>query len=321
MTAPAPSPFSPTLANFQTTWDSTSLGWLKNCPAYYHYQMILKWQPLRKGLHLAFGGFYASGVEHFFKERAKGLSHDEAVISMVKFVLSIAGERDADGIWHPWNPDPDHPDAKIKNRYTLIRTLVWNVEDRKGSAYETIIKANGKPAIEESFNFFAFSVGDEAISLSGHLDAVVKHKGTGDTYILDDKTTKSALNMQYFKRYAPDNQVSLYSIAGKIVLNLPIKGVLIRAAQILVEGSRFATQEIPRNHLVLEEWLDDTKYWVGQAQSFARDNRWPRNDKSCNDFGGCAFHAVCNRPASHRPAWLREDFVKREWNPLEARGE
>ena len=283
--------------------------------------MILKWQPKRKGLHLTFGSLYASGVEAYAKYRALGMTHDEATLNMIRTVLEMAGERDADGTWHPWNPEPDHPDAKLKNRYTLIRTLVWNVEDCKGSAYETIIKANGKPAVEESFNFYAFDVGDSAIALSGHFDKVVRHTGTGDIYISDDKTTKSQLNAQYFRRYAPDNQVSLYSIAGKIVLNLPVKGVLIRAAQILVEGSRFATQEIPRNPAVLEEWLDDTKYWVGQAQSFARDNRWPRNDKSCNDFGGCAFQQVCNRPASHRPAWLREDFVKRPWNPLEARGE
>ena len=312
-------PFSTKLPDFQVVWDSTSLGWLKTCPTLYRYQMLEQWTRKSKGIHLMFGQLYASGMETYAKEVANGLSHDAATVAMVRHVLALAGER-VDGVWIPWDPG-DHPDAKIKNRYTLVRSLVWNVEDNLGSPYRAVIKSNGRPAVEESFNFYAFDVDEEAIHLAGHLDGIVEHTHTGERFVRDDKTTKAALNRAYFNRYTPDNQMSLYTAAGKVILNAPVAGVLVRAAQILVEGTRFAIHLVPRSPQVMDEWLDDTKFWIGQAQSFAKADYWPHNDKSCGSYGGCPFQEVCARSPAHREAWLREDFTRHEWNPLQARSE
>lgn len=317
----APSPFSEAIPLFQTVWDSTSLGWLKTCPRYYQYQMMEQWSPRSKGIHLMFGQLYASGVEHYARKRAEGASHEQATLAMVRFTLESAGERDEDGKWTPWNPPADHKDANIKNRYTLLRSLVWNVEDRLGSPYTTVILSNGKPAVELSFNFHAFNIEGENIFLSGHLDQLVEEQGTGRRFVLDDKTTKGALNAQYFQGYSPNNQMSLYTLAGKIILSAPVAGVLVRAAQIGVGFTRFATVPVPRSSGVLAEWLEDTKFWIAQAYRFAQAKYWPTNDTACNKFGGCPFVKVCSINPSHRQAWLEQDFIKHEWNPLQARGE
>ena len=316
-----PSPFSSTIPNFQTTWDSTSLGWLKDCPRLYQYQMIEGWAPQGSNIHLTFGSLYAGGVEHYARFRAEGLSHGDATTSMIRWVLETAGSRDEDGTWTPWDPPPTHRDANIKNRYTLIRSLVWNVEARIGSPYRTVIKANGQPAVEESFNFYAFDVGGEPIHFAGHLDEVVEDTFNGDLFVADDKTTKGALGAGYFKNYSPNNQVSLYAVAGKIVLSRPIRGVLIRAAQIGVTFTRFEQRPIPRPPAVLDEWFHETKYWITQAKKFAEEGYWPMNDKSCGNFGGCPFIEVCSRSPHHRKAWLEDSFVHHEWNPLIPRGE
>lgn len=302
----SPSPFSPNIPNFQVAWDSTSLGWLKTCPRYYYYQMVLRWQPRTKGIHLAFGGLYASGVERYAHAIAMGSTHDEATLAMVKWVMIASADFVSD--------DP------IKNRVTLVRSLIWNVEDRLGSPFRTIILTNGRPAVELSFSFEAFTLEGEPIYLSGHIDEAVEDT-SGHYWVKDDKTTKSALNAQYFRRYSPDNQMSLYSIAGRIVLERPVSGVLVRAAQIGVNFTRFATQQIPRTPAVLTEWLEEAKWWVGQARSMAIANHWPMNDKACTDYGGCPFQGVCSVSPSHRDAWLREGFEQREWNPLQARGD
>lgn len=311
----ATSPFSPNLPTWQTTWDSTSLGWFKTCPTYYKYQMLDGYQPVGRSIHLDFGGWYAASLERYSHARAAGDSHDAAIVAMIRYALNISGTRAPDGTWTPWDSfDP------IKNRYTLVRSLVWNVEDRLTSSFSTVILSNGKPAVELSFNFPAFGVEGELISLAGHLDHVMT-SADGSTWIVDDKTTKSALSAQYFRQYTPNNQMSLYSWAGRVIFALPISGVLIRAAQIGVNFTRFATGQAPRPQAVLDEWMEDTKGWITLAKRYAEVGHWPMNDKACNDYGGCPFQRVCAVSPSHRKAWLDQDFTKRHWNPLDVRGD
>lgn len=318
-----PSPWSLTLPHFQVVWDSTSLGWLKECPRLYYYQMIENWTPRSKGIHLMFGQLYALGTETYAKLKANGADHHTATREMVRAVLLAAGSRDEAGTWHAWEPPPDHRDANIKNRYTLIRSLVWNVEDRIGSPFQVMRLANGKAAVELSFEFPAFEVKGETISLAGHMDSIVEDVSADNRprFVSDDKTTKSVLNAQYFQQFTPHNQMSLYSVAGKVILNRPVSGVLVRAAQILVEGTRFVTQQVTRPPQVLDEWMRETEHWIGQARSFAEVQYWPHNDRACGNYGGCPFQRVCARVPAHRQAWLREDFTKSIWNPAASRGE
>jgi hypothetical protein len=276
---------------------------------------------------------------------ADGMDHDSAVLKVVKWVLAAS--------WGTY-PLPDCPlcggtgrvfacvgldeappteatqcqcvtqrgwesGNEIKNRYTLVRTLIWNLDERKDSAWKTVILSSGKPAVELSFNFHVFDIDGESISLSGHMDELVEN--TRQVWVKDDKTTKSALTANYFNGYTPDNQMTLYTIAGKVIYGADVSGVLVRAAQIGVGFSRFATQQVSRPKAVLEEWIGDTKYWITQARNFALNNHWPMNDTACNKFMGCPFRKVCGVSPSHRKAWLEQDFVKREWNPLQARGD
>lgn len=310
-----PSPFSKTLPSFQIAWDSTSLGWLKTCPQLYAYQQE-GWTTRSKNLHLIFGSAYASGVERYAHQRVTGASHDEACVYVIRWLLTELGERDETGDWHPWEPDPTVSDANVKNRYTLVRSLIWNFEDRLGTPFTTLILSNGKPAVELTFNFDFAEIGGERVSLSGHLDEVVEHDG--GLYIKDDKTTKSALDANYRSHYSPNNQMSLYTIAGKVVLDLPIRGVLIRAAQIGVNFTRFSTFQVPRPQPVLDEWMRDTIQWITQARQYAEEGHWPKNDTACHL---CAFKSVCSVSPSHRKSWLENDFILRKpWNPLESRG-
>lgn len=314
-----PSPFSRALPRFQNSWDSTSLGWFKRCPRYYQYSMLEGWSARNKSIHLTFGGLYASGVERYAHARASGSSHSAAQLIMTRWVLENSGDRDAEtGEWIAWSPG-DHPDANIKNRYTLLRSLIWNTEDRQDSPYKTVILANGRPAVELSFNFKVFDVAGEAISLSGHMDEVCE--ANGEAYIKDDKTTKAPLDAYFARSWTPNNQMTLYTLAGKVILGRPVKGVLVRAAQIGVNFTRFRTMQVPRPQSVLDEWLDHTRRWVALAHTYATDDHWPMNDTACTMYGGCVFQKVCSVSPTHRRAWLEEDFERRHWNPLQSRGD
>lgn len=314
MTAPR-SPFSANIPHFQLAWDSTSLGWLKTCPQLYQFNMLEGWNTRTRGVHLHFGGLYATGVEHYAKQRAAGLGHDEAVLSSVRTVLLESGTRDSTGAWTPWPSDPLVPE---KNLYTLIRTLVWNLEDRLTSPFTTYIRPNGEAAVELTFNFSAFEIGGEEVSLSGHLDEVVVSDDR--RWVKDDKTTKSALDASYRQHFSPHNQMSLYSIAGKVVLDEPVAGVLVRAAQVGVTFSRFSTFQVPRSQAVLDEWMRDTETYITLAREYALRGHWPKNDSACFL---CAFKKVCSVSPAHRKSWLESDFIQtppaHRWNPLKAR--
>jgi ATP-dependent exoDNAse (exonuclease V) beta subunit len=71
----------------------------------------------------------------------------------------------------------------------------------------------------------------------GHLDRLVRYGG--DYYVQDQKTTGSSIGPWYFKRYNPDNQMSLYTAAGAVVFNTPVKGVMVDAAQVAMGFTRF----------------------------------------------------------------------------------
>jgi hypothetical protein len=118
--------------------------------------------------------------------------------------------------------------------------------------------------------------------------------------------------------------MTLYSFAGKVMLNSPIKGVIIDAAQVLLEKpNAFQRGFAYRTADQLDEWLDDLRYWLHQAESFAKANYWPQNDTSCQKFGGCMFREVCSRSPQVREQYLKASFdqlkPEERWNPLRAR--
>ena len=134
----------------------------------------------------------------------------------------------------------------------------------------------------------------------------------GATYIKDIKTTKSGLGTRYFDRYSPDNQFSLYVLAGQICFDVEVKGIIADAIQVGTNFSRFERALVPRSKEVLEEWLVDARWWLRAMERCAQDDYWPQNDKSCGLYGGCEFREVCSmRPAS-RETWLERNYVRLE---------
>lgn len=356
--APHPSHASPTTPGFFRFWDSTMLGTLKECPKRFEYQHILGYQPKGLSIHLEFGRLFHAGLERFYHAMAEGRTHDEACLRMVRWSLENSGAhkhltidtRDgdevvqsfcqncgrvndrlglrelaqdngecpsSDGEWHPWTPDPLDPYATTKNRVTLIRSLVWYVEDHRNSPFRTVTLANGKPAVELSFRFHAFDVEGEPITLCGHMDRLTSLPD-GRVWVHDHKTTKGALDASYFRQFTPHNQFTLYTIAGRVALAEPCVGVLVGGVQVGVTFTRSALHQVPRPKDVLEEWLEDAKYWITQARNFAITGHYPQNDKSCFL---CPFKSVCAVSPSHRLAWLKADFQSWSWNPLEIRGD
>lgn len=300
------------LANgMQWAWDATSLQAAMTCPMKYKLSILDSWEPARKSHHLVFGGHYAKALERFHKYRAEGLSMDEATEDCVRDCLVDSWEfhtnDDGSVIGRPW----DSMDT-AKNRETLIRSIVWYLENFKSETLETIRLENGQAAVELSFTV---ELNDKYV-YCGHMDRVVTNGP--ELYVLDQKTTGNTITPKFFDGFTPDVQMTGYTFAGSAVFHKPIRGVIVDGAQIAVGFTRFERGFINRTDGDIAEWLQDLFELINRFEGYAESGNYPKNRMSCGNYGGCEFRRVCSRDKSIRESFLRGDFVKREsaWNPL-----
>ena len=299
------SPFLPgTFSQF--AWDSTSLGYLKECPRKYFLTMIEGWRSKDESVHLTFGIHFHKALETFDLLLSQGVEREAAIDNVFVYLLEVTKD---------WNPDHNK-----KNRETLLRSVIWYLEEYKDDPAKTIILSNGKPAVELSFRFDSgvpLPDGSGNYLLSGHMDRLVQFGN--DLFVMDRKTTGSTIGGYFFDQFSPDNQMSLYTLAGRVVYDMPISGVIIDAAQIAVGFTAFGRGITMRSADQIDEWLEDFGTWMRVGELYSQSSRWPMNEKSCNNYGGCVFKGICNKSPSVHTAFLKTDFEQIFWNPLETR--
>lgn len=318
----------------QFAWDGTSLELAQTCLRKYYYTMIRGIKPRRESVHLLFGGLYATALEHFYKYRALGQSTDEALREVIREALigswnyedcsqcggdgQLGDDLDCgacDGLGHQ-SLGPKHFDDTKKTRVNLIRTIVWYIEqfgDETEDGIKTYHLQNGKPAVELSFTLEL----DDELLYCGHLDRVVDFGG--HLYVMDQKTTGGTVGTYYFDQFSPNNQMSGYSWAGQAILGSPVRGVIIDAAQIAINFTRFERGITTRSKDQLEEWYDSALWTIKLARQATALNQWPMNLSACGNYGGCPFRQLCSRSPAVRENYIKSDYNEHNWDPLKAR--
>src|SRR5258705_1564099 len=137
------SPFLPG-TNIQFAWDSTCLGYLKQCPRLYQYTIIDGWSPKEDSVHLRFGSEYHQAIQEYDIERANDVAHEDAIRVAVRNLLIRTGD---------WLVDETTKAGNYKNRYTLLQLCVDYFDFFANDPASTFILENGKPAVELSFKF------------------------------------------------------------------------------------------------------------------------------------------------------------------------
>jgi len=303
------SPFFPG-TQIQYAFDSTSLGWYKECPRKYEYSMLRGYTTKTEQVNLLFGIWFHSALERYYKLRAQALPHEESLEEVTYLALCETWySRPAKAYDGPWQSD-----HATKTRDTLIRSIIWYLDEWGPSdPCKTVILENGKPAVELSFSF---DIGNNLL-LSGHLDRLVSF--AGDYFVLDHKTSSSTITGYYFDQYKPDNQMSLYTLATQVIYNTPVKGVMIDATQVAVGFSKTTRGFTYRTPAELEEWLEDTRDTIADIHRDAERGYFRMNDRSCHKYGGCPFRKVCGSDPSVREMLLKSEYTIKHWNPLESR--
>lgn len=358
------SSFSLQLPTLQLAWDSTSLGEFKACQRRYQYTIILGYTPNAENVHFKFGIDFHSSMELYDHLMADGIGHKKAQIEAVKLALDNTWDKELDRPWQSTNPYKnrytlirsivDYTDfyendpietfilangqaaVELSFRFELGKTTTITQVDCPnclGSGdiavvehtlfgEEIIVKdcpnCSGKGSVGEHF------------LVCGHFDKLGNLKSLNNKlWIVDKKTTKLTLNRAYFAKYSPNNQISCYSGAGKVVFGIEIAGVIIDGIQILKESTNFRRGIIERTPSTISEWMNDLDYYLSLAEVSAERNYWPMNDLACGevwedpDSGqlhyGCPFRPVCGAAPEIRQKLLDLNYKKRIWDPLKTR--
>lgn len=315
---PARASFSRINPALQLAVDSTSLSAFKKCPQYYKLSILDSWTLAGDGSpHLIFGTLFHYGTEIYDRARAVGIDHESAILEALEHVIKSSFNPKTQTFW-----PSDEPTKTLK---TLLRTLVWYFDHFETDHLQTLVLKNGQPAVELSFTInlndldetgtFVASTGEPFI-LCGHIDKAVNFMGR--VALTDKKTTKTALSESWFANFNPDNQVSCYSVAGRVILHKDVSGLIIDGIQVQALGSRFARRFIPRTPGQLEEWLKDIKITLREMDDCATKGYWKRNDTACSMYGGCTFRPICGADPSVRDQLLSAFYTKREtpWDPI-----
>lgn len=301
--------FSKSERTMQVAWDSTSISALKECPRKYQLSIMLGYTPAVEAVDLAFGQVYHSAIELYHRERARGESYWEAQKTAIHHALL-----------QTWDYKTGRPVEWVhptKSRFTLIRTLVWYFDQFEHDPIQTLILANGQPAVEVSFTLkldYTCGLTGEPYMLCGRFDRMGVY---GDEVVICDyKTTRQTLGDEYFSQWTPNNQMSAYIFAGQVIYPSTIQKVIIDGARVLVTGSEFRRGIVVRTQNQIAEWYADLGFWLHQAEYFAKTNYWPMNDKSCYR---CQFKSICASDPAVREEWLQAKYQRRIWDPMKRR--
>lgn len=290
----------------QWAWDATSINAAQTCPRKYYYSMIHGIQSTEASVHLRFGGLYATALEHFYKYRATGMTLDDALLAVVRETLEAT-----------WTEEgPEQFGHAAKTRFGLIRTIVWYIDQfgvESPDGIQTLHLANGLPACELSFSFEV----TQDIVFCGHLDRGVTY--AGGKYVMDQKTTGGTIGPYFFNQFKPDVQMSMYTYAGQVILDSPIRGVIIDGAQIAVGFSRFERGFTYRTKDELDEWMASVLETIYRTRHYSEMGQFPMNLTACNNYGGCPFKSICGASPKNREEIIRQEFKPKVWDPIERR--
>jgi hypothetical protein len=310
------SPWSQSNPFFQIYVDGSSISEFKICPRRYQLSILGGYQPTVENVNLKFGLLLHRAHELYHHYRYQNINHEDCLRRIVRWAMA-----------ETWNKELNLPWTSThttKNRYSLIRTIIWYLDNLEFDPLRVIQLNIGKPAVELSFEVPTeyYSKSDELVTYCGHFDRIATLNDEPEPYIVDVKTTGDQLYLSYFNKYTPHNQFSGYSVGGRIAFKLEIRAIIVDAIQVTASLNRFQRGIVERSDYQLREWQDDLSHWLSQMEHCAETQYWPQNDQSCDLYGGCKFRPVCSlKSKSSRQSLLATAYNINHWNPLEKRGD
>lgn len=312
--------------------DSTKLNTYLSCPRKYFFGFVLGWQPEEPSNHLIFGIAWHEAMEVLLKARSESSSP-----GYPEEVLPAAFHAFIDSYRESLPPETDDLYAP-KNPENVALALQQYIDQWKHDRFKLLFPTEISGSVP-------VLVGDHEVLFYYRLDAVVEDPDRGICF-LEHKTTGragSTWEAEWVQAIQPGTYLhAMHSIGLPKPTGL-INGAVFRKPPRLKadgtpyansgKGNEFIRVPISKNGLQMQEWLVTLGHWLGQliadqervAAGAATDPAgnvmlaFPKNPKSCTDFGICPYHDIC--VASSNPiAWADAHstpagFEVRYWDP------
>ena len=292
----------------QFAWDATSISLYKTCPRKYHYTLVKGYVPRVIPPPLAFGIHLHTLFQTWHELVESGTPKDVALMRVTR-LAGLLGETLP-------------PGDTARTKETLVRTIVWYLDQYWDDSAITVRRANGKPACEYHFQLPFMTHKGQTVYICGHIDRLVKWQG--QTFVVDYKSTKYQLDNRFFEGFKPSIQIALYVTACHLIAGStsdlpPAHGAIIDGIQLGVNFSRFARQIIPYSLEEVNEYIEDLQASIRQAMDASEAGIFIPNETACNNYSGCTFKEICSKPAARRETFLNGTFKQRTWDPLKPR--
>lgn len=195
-----------------------------------------------------------------------------------------------------WHADLFAEDEKMKKSFwsavIAIERFIHVRESELLADYELVIY-NDKPATELSF---CINLPD-GFRLRGYVDAVLKHRYTGEIMVLECKTTGSGtLNPAQFKN-------SAQGIGYSVVLDVIAPDISSYKVLYLVyqtKSQEYTALEFPKTYLQRALWIKELLLDIEMIKLYESHGVYPQHGESCfKFFRECTYLNVCGLATKH----------------------
>lgn len=231
---------------------------------------------LKSTITFSFGHVVGEAIQNSFK----GMSYEEILWNM--FLQ-----------WH--TPSLYDVDAKAKKSFwtAVIAVKKFLAAREQGflGEYE-LVYYNGEPACELSFaiNF------PDGFRLRGYVDAVLKHKQTGEVVVLEAKTTGfKVINPAMYKN-------SSQAIGYSVVLDVIFPELSSYKVIYLVYGTsegNWTPIPFDKTYLQRAEWIRDLIFDIEDIKMYEAHEVYPKRGEACMSFNReCQYINTCGMTTS-----------------------
>lgn len=279
----------------QFIWNAHDIDNVLRCPRYYQLSVLEGYRLKAFGAAPVWGTAVHYGTEILDTGEFDGMTKDAAL----NWAVAETVEKYAEEL--------SQSDDSARTLETALRAVVGRADQFWGNSLKTAALPDGKPALEVEFECPIPTL--EGHRFRGRIDKVAEMDG--ELYMVDLKTTKTALTARFFSYYFPNNQVMAYLWATKNVIGLPVKGFVIDGVQTGASFTRFGRHLIEVTDAQLNEWETSMVGAIETVTDYYEEGHYPVNFASCGNYGGCPYQRICSLPPSMRQTWLDEDYTKK----------
>ena len=273
-------------------WDFTTIDDFQRCRRFYYWRHIRNLAPKVPGSALVFGGAIHTALDVYYLD---GL------------VKAIATFRET---------YKDREDDVLRTVENGVKALKWYAKVYSKEPF-TIL---GKPEAG-----FVFPIGE--IMWGGRMDLPIEWDG--QLWIVEHKTT-SRLDVNYFKQFALDKQLTGYTIGAEEFFGRECRGCIINVIEVWKDLIRPTPKsKLPEDHFVRDPVMRSTRLkdrFKENVQKIVRDILWcEENDEFyeaekkdvCFSYNyDCPYRCLCEYGEDERV--IEKDYVTSKWEPYKS---